>query len=272
MDQHEGDDAANDEANSNEVRRALQHAVMQICTKAEEETDSSMTPHAIAALAELTYLYATTCLARDLDCFASHGNRRSINPDDVKLVARKNPEILRKLETTAKPSQSRRNSTSTKTTKHETQNKQKAAVSPKSTVLKENRGAQNSKLECDVPSDSETSSDSLIDIRKVPPPSSRNKAKNDDDTSSLEDCFSSENELEASTRPVKNKPMQVGDDSDDGSSSDDSRLDPKPKKAKTLSAAATNKNHDTGRATAKELMEVWTNAMSINLSSDDEDD
>ena len=56
-----------------------------------------MTKSAIQTLTELTYLYATTSLANDLVAFSVHANRRTITPDDVLLVARRNEELLTKL-------------------------------------------------------------------------------------------------------------------------------------------------------------------------------
>jgi uncharacterized protein with von Willebrand factor type A (vWA) domain len=53
-----------------------------------------MTKSAITALTELTYLYATTSLANDLEAFSQHAGRRTITPEDVQLVARKNPDNL----------------------------------------------------------------------------------------------------------------------------------------------------------------------------------
>lgn len=56
-----------------------------------------MTKSAIQTLTELTYLYATTSLANDLVSFSVHANRRTVTPDDVLLVARKNEDLLTKL-------------------------------------------------------------------------------------------------------------------------------------------------------------------------------
>ena len=99
----------NNDETPRELRRAVQYAVMSICGKEEEVEDddnnvigmgcgSTMTAPAITALSELVYLYATTSLGRDLAAFSLHANRKTINVDDVKLVARKNPDILQKLE------------------------------------------------------------------------------------------------------------------------------------------------------------------------------
>jgi centromere protein S len=79
-----------------EVRAALQVAVAQICTS-QQDGGAPMTKSAIQTLTELTYLYATTSLANDLVAFSVHANRRTITPDDVLLVARKNEDLLTKL-------------------------------------------------------------------------------------------------------------------------------------------------------------------------------
>lgn len=78
--------------------RAVQFAVIQICQEQDTLTSSRTSPRALAALAELTYQYVTKVLASDLDCFANHAGRRTINEHDVKLVVRRNPSILTKLE------------------------------------------------------------------------------------------------------------------------------------------------------------------------------
>lgn len=77
-----------------EVRAALQHAVAQICTD-EMHDGNSMTKGAIQTLTELTYIYSTTCLSNDLVTFSKHANRRTITPDDIILMARKNPNDLK---------------------------------------------------------------------------------------------------------------------------------------------------------------------------------
>ena len=85
-----------DRSEEDEMRAALQVAVAQICTSedATKHDGAQMTTSAILTLTELTYLYATTSLANDLVAFSQHASRRTITPDDVLLVARKNPDNL----------------------------------------------------------------------------------------------------------------------------------------------------------------------------------
>jgi histone H3/H4 len=78
---------------------AVQHAVIQICQQQDNLSSSRTSPRALAALSELTFQYATDVLASDLDSFAQHAGRRTtINEQDVKLVVRRNPAIVAKIE------------------------------------------------------------------------------------------------------------------------------------------------------------------------------
>jgi centromere protein S len=88
--------SSRDRSDEDEMRAALQVAVAQICTSedASRHDGAQMTSSAIRTLTELTYLYATTSLANDLVAFSQHASRRTITPDDVLLVARKNPDTL----------------------------------------------------------------------------------------------------------------------------------------------------------------------------------
>jgi histone H3/H4 len=83
-----------DHQEESEIRAAIQFAVIQICAQEETHTKTKITPQAVRALSELTYLYATTSLRNDLDAFATHAGRKTIHEADVKLVARKNPDNL----------------------------------------------------------------------------------------------------------------------------------------------------------------------------------
>lgn len=94
---------------SDDLRAAVQFAVLRICNAEEEketanddqQTVGKMSPAALATLSELTFLYATTCMTPDLEAFSDHANRKKrITVSDVMLLARKNPANLReKLQT-----------------------------------------------------------------------------------------------------------------------------------------------------------------------------
>jgi histone H3/H4 len=83
---------------ASDVRAAVQYSVIQICSEEDAGSTTKMSPRALAALAELTYRYATGCLAADLAAFAEHAGRRTVTDADVKLVARKNEGVLRSLQ------------------------------------------------------------------------------------------------------------------------------------------------------------------------------
>jgi len=101
MNKASSNDASSLSDEKEELRKSVQFAVCLICEEDERENGGgTMTASATQALSELVYLYATTSLARDVDAFANHRKKASktINVDDVTLVARKNPEILQKLQ------------------------------------------------------------------------------------------------------------------------------------------------------------------------------
>lgn len=86
-----------------QLARSLQFKVGTLCRQEEDQEHRNeggsaqnknirMSQSAIAALTELTYHYATKCLGPDLIKFSQHGNRKTINVDDVKLAARRNPK------------------------------------------------------------------------------------------------------------------------------------------------------------------------------------
>jgi histone H3/H4 len=82
-----------------DCHKAVQFAVIKICKQQDNLISTHRTsPRAMAALAELTYQYAKKVLASDLDCFAQHAGRRTINEHDVNLVVRRNPFILTELQ------------------------------------------------------------------------------------------------------------------------------------------------------------------------------
>jgi len=104
-------DSSSNISEQGHLHQALHYAVGTICRSIEENeahdnnnspNDKCDRPHmcknAIEALTQLTYHYATRCLRTDLIAFSTHANRKTITHDDVKLVARKNPELLESLE------------------------------------------------------------------------------------------------------------------------------------------------------------------------------
>lgn len=93
-----------EEAREEEMRlkAALHYAVGKTCekfTKADhphldDSTDSrpDFSNKFVSALAEATWQLTQT-YARDLDAFSKHAKRQTANIDDVKLIARHNPDL-----------------------------------------------------------------------------------------------------------------------------------------------------------------------------------
>lgn len=117
------------------MRAALQVAIAHICTAETGNDGAQLTKSAITTLTELTYLYATTSLANDLEAFSQHAGRRTITPEDVQLVARKNPDnLLAKLQDFTDSALSTTTKTATTTIptkKKSTPNKKKKRSPPK---------------------------------------------------------------------------------------------------------------------------------------------
>lgn len=79
-------------AETEDLRRALQHAVLKIVLDEDRRHRTRTSPHAVAALTELTFQYAAYALVPDVHAFAAHAGRRStVAPDDVALAVRKLP-------------------------------------------------------------------------------------------------------------------------------------------------------------------------------------
>lgn len=81
-----------------DLRASVQYAVLELCRHEDSSTNTTTSPEAVKAISELTYAYATQILKKDLDSFASHASRRSINASDVTLVVRKNQSLRKSLE------------------------------------------------------------------------------------------------------------------------------------------------------------------------------
>ena len=89
----------NDIEEETDLRAAVQYAVLQICNEEDQRAGNTRTsPHAVASLAELAFLYATQSMAPDLDAYSNHAGRRTITEADVKLILRKNHNGLSKLQ------------------------------------------------------------------------------------------------------------------------------------------------------------------------------
>ncbi|XP_038209800.1 centromere protein S-like [Zerene cesonia] len=77
---------------SQKARAALHRDVRAICTEACHFLGMEITKPAMEIIAELVYkkleVYGT-----DLEAFAKHAKRATVNSDDVKLLVRRNPSL-----------------------------------------------------------------------------------------------------------------------------------------------------------------------------------
>ncbi|XP_063535899.1 centromere protein S-like [Cydia strobilella] len=77
---------------SQKVRASLHRNVRGICTEALHQLGMDMTKPAMEIVAELVYkklkIYGT-----DLEAFAKHAKRNTVNSEDVKLLVRRNPSL-----------------------------------------------------------------------------------------------------------------------------------------------------------------------------------
>ena len=60
-----------------------------------QENNIDITNEALVGISEIILL-KSRLIGRDLELFAKHGKRQTITLDDVKLVCRNNPDLLKK--------------------------------------------------------------------------------------------------------------------------------------------------------------------------------
>ncbi|KAF9126006.1 hypothetical protein BGW39_006998 [Mortierella sp. 14UC] len=82
----------NEEGPRERLKAAVWYTVGEICNAEKEKLNVAITPQLIASLAEIVYAQAET-LGKDLEMFARHAKRSTINADDVKLAARRNASL-----------------------------------------------------------------------------------------------------------------------------------------------------------------------------------
>ena len=80
------------------LKRALHYAVVQICQEEGGKGNFAPSKELMYAISDLSFKYAAEVMASDLEAFAKHAKRSTISPADVILMARKDPNIARRLE------------------------------------------------------------------------------------------------------------------------------------------------------------------------------
>ncbi|KAK7501787.1 hypothetical protein BaRGS_00006873 [Batillaria attramentaria] len=75
----------------------MHYTTLKICQETEEKYDTQISQQVVAAIAE-TLWRQTESFAVDLEMFARHAKRSVISPDDVKLLVRRNPHLLKHIQ------------------------------------------------------------------------------------------------------------------------------------------------------------------------------
>ncbi|XP_041378312.1 centromere protein S-like [Gigantopelta aegis] len=75
------------------LKAAVHYTVLQICRDVEADLDVTINKQLIAALSETTWRQCES-FSQDLELFAKHAKRTTVNPDDVKMLVRKAPNLL----------------------------------------------------------------------------------------------------------------------------------------------------------------------------------
>ncbi|XP_059141449.1 centromere protein S-like isoform X2 [Physella acuta] len=78
------------------IKASLYFSIKQIAKEVEEEMEVSISAPVLATLCE-SLVRQAECYALDLENFAKHAKRTTINVDDVKLLARRNSAMLEHL-------------------------------------------------------------------------------------------------------------------------------------------------------------------------------
>ncbi|KAJ1145185.1 hypothetical protein NDU88_011476, partial [Pleurodeles waltl] len=75
------------------LKAAVHYTVGSLCQEMAEEKQVHFSKQTIAALSEVTFRQCET-FARDLEMFARHAKRSTINAEDVKLLARRSTALF----------------------------------------------------------------------------------------------------------------------------------------------------------------------------------
>ncbi|XP_038677884.1 centromere protein S [Scyliorhinus canicula] len=78
---------------SQRLRAAVHYTVGHLCQEVGEDKKIKFSKQTIAAIAETTFRQCEN-FATDLEIFAKHGKRTTVNTDDAKLLARRSKALL----------------------------------------------------------------------------------------------------------------------------------------------------------------------------------
>jgi centromere protein S len=77
--------------------KKLKIAIHSNINKRASKMNILLTPEALLAMTELTF-EQFKLFGADLEAFAKHGKRTTMNADDIKLLLRRNPKLFEKLQ------------------------------------------------------------------------------------------------------------------------------------------------------------------------------
>ncbi|KAK8792453.1 hypothetical protein WA588_004949, partial [Blastocystis sp. NMH] len=79
------------------VRQSIYYTVAQICQHEGETAHFNVSSDGMAYLCEAVLQFADG-FAKDLEAFCAHAKRTTVTPQDVRLAARRQPQIVAKLD------------------------------------------------------------------------------------------------------------------------------------------------------------------------------
>ncbi|XP_063766296.1 centromere protein S [Eleginops maclovinus] len=74
------------------LKAAIHYTVGRLCQKIGEDYQRGFSRQAVAAIAETAFRQCDV-FAKDLEAFARHAKRSTVNSDDVKLIARRSTAL-----------------------------------------------------------------------------------------------------------------------------------------------------------------------------------
>ncbi|XP_045155214.1 centromere protein S isoform X2 [Echinops telfairi] len=77
-----------------QLKAAVHYTVGRLCKEVAADKEMQFSKQTVAAISEVTFRQCDN-FAKDLELFARHAKRSTINTDDVKLLARRSSSLLK---------------------------------------------------------------------------------------------------------------------------------------------------------------------------------
>ncbi|KAM5321922.1 centromere protein S-like [Glossophaga mutica] len=94
MEEEEGAEEQQRFSYQQRLKAAVHYTVGCLCAEAASDTQVQLSKQTVAAIAEVTFRQCEN-FAKDLEMFARHAKRSTINTEDVKLLARRSNSLLK---------------------------------------------------------------------------------------------------------------------------------------------------------------------------------